>query len=48
MFGSLDEQMKRDDAASSNSRERWLKYATVVLLSILMFGGLYGTILLLE
>jgi hypothetical protein len=48
MFSSLEEQIKRDDASSSNSRERWLRYSTIVIVSILAFGGLYAGILLLE
>jgi hypothetical protein len=48
MFSSLDEQMKRDEATTSSSRERWFRYATVVVASILVFGGLYAGIMLLE
>jgi hypothetical protein len=48
MFSSLDEQMKRDGAASANSRERWLTYAIIAVASILVFGGLYAGIMLLE
>ena len=48
MFNSLDEQIKRDDAAATTKRERWLKYAGVLLLSVLLFGGLYAAIRFLE
>ena len=41
MFDSLDENFKRDDQATSNPRERWLRYAAVLLVSLLAFGGLY-------
>ena len=47
MFNSLDEQMERDDATSSTSRERWISYGTIAIVSILVFGGLYASILLL-
>ena len=46
MFSSLDEQMKLDEATSSTSRERLLRYAGVAIASILVFGGLYAGILL--
>lgn len=46
MFSSLDEQMKLDDATTSSSRERWFKYASVAIVSLLIFGGLYAGILL--
>lgn len=41
MFDSLDEQMKNDDAKVSTSRERLMKWLLVVLVSIVVFGGLY-------
>ena len=48
MFNSLDEQMKRDEAKTSNPRERWFRYASIAIVSILVFGGLYAGIMLLE
>ena len=48
MFNSLDEEMKRDDQDTSTPRERWLRYAVVLLLSVVLFGGLYAGIRLLE
>ncbi len=48
MFNSLDEQMKRDDATSTSSRERWLTYASVAIVSLLVFSGLYAGIMLFE
>jgi hypothetical protein len=48
MFNSLDEQMKRDDATSSSSRERWIRYASIAIVSILVFGSVYAGIMLLE
>jgi hypothetical protein len=48
MFNSLDEEMKRDDQATSTPRERWLRYAGVLLVSAVLFAGLYTCIRFLE
>ena len=48
MFESLDEKMHRDDRNSSTSQQRWLRYAAVLLLSGVLFGGLYAGIRFLE
>jgi len=48
MFNSLDEQIKRDDDATSTPRQRGLYYVTVLLVSILLFVGLYAGIRYLE
>lgn len=48
MFTSLDEEIKRDSDAVSTPKERWLRYAAVLLLSAMLFGGLYAGIRLLE
>jgi hypothetical protein len=48
MFNSLDEEIKRDDQATSTPRERWLRYAAVLLVSAVLFGGLYAGIRFLE
>lgn len=48
MFNSLDDEIKRDDEASSTPRERWLLYAVVLMVSIVLFGGLYTGIRFLE
>lgn len=48
MFDSLDDQMKRDDAREVSSTERWLRYAAVAVVSILVFGGLYLGVRLLD
>ena len=47
MFDGLDEEIARDDRQTS-PRERWLRYAAVLLLSIALFGGLYFGIKFLE
>ena len=48
MFNSLDEEIKRDDQATSTSCERWLRYVGVLLVSAVLFGGLYAGIRFLE
>jgi hypothetical protein len=48
VFNSLDEEIKRDDQATSTSQERWLRYMAVVLVSVVLFGGLCAGIRFLE
>ncbi len=48
MFDSLDDEIKRDEKATSTPGQRWLRYATVLLASIILFGGLYAGIRLLD
>jgi hypothetical protein len=40
--------MKRDDDAVQTPQERWARYAAVLLISVLLFGGLYAGIRYLE
>jgi hypothetical protein len=44
MFTSLDEEIKRDDQASTTPRERRLFYIMVLLISGILFSGLYAGI----
>jgi hypothetical protein len=48
MFDSLEEKIKHDDAAEISPRERVAKGVVISILSILLFGGLYYAIRLLE
>ena len=48
MFDSLDEQMKHDVEETTTKRERLLRWALVALTSVLLFGGLYMGVRLLE
>jgi hypothetical protein len=48
MFTSLEEEIKRDDQATSTPRERRLFYAVVLLVSAILFSGLYAGIKYLE
>ena len=41
MFDSLDEQIKLDSHKSSSNTERMVRWLLIVLVSILVFGGLY-------
>ncbi|MBK9170541.1 MAG: hypothetical protein IPM24_24195 [Bryobacterales bacterium] len=48
MFDSLSDRMKQDDEAAVTTRERVLRWVAVSVLSILIFGGLYLGLLLIE
>ena len=41
MFESLDDQMAHDEAAVTTKKERIIRYVTIVVVSLLVFGGLY-------
>ena len=41
MFESLDEQIKLDEHKASSNTERLIRWALIVLLSVVVFGGLY-------
>lgn len=48
MFESLDEQMKLDEHKSTSNKERMLRWILVVLVSVLVFGGLYWGVHLMQ
>lgn len=49
MFDSLDDQMKHDDAAEGTTRTgRLVRWIAVIVVSIIVFGGLYFGVSLLE
>ncbi len=48
MFDSLDDQMKMDEAKESTRTERWLRWTAVGVVSVLVFGGLYFGMHLLQ
>jgi len=48
MFDSLDEQMKQNDAVGTSKAERTFKWAAVAIVSVLVFGGLYMAIQMME
>ena len=41
MFDSLADRMKEDDAKVTTNKERIVRYITVLLISAVVFGGLY-------
>jgi hypothetical protein len=48
MFDSLDEQMKHDDQVGATKKEQMFKWAAIVVISVLVFGGLYLAIQMME
>jgi hypothetical protein len=48
MFDSLADRIREDDHKEVNQTERILRYLVVAVLSILIFGGLYMGIRMLE
>lgn len=48
MFDSLDDKIKHDDAVEVTTRERLVKGVVIAVLSILLFGGLYFAVRMLE
>jgi hypothetical protein len=48
MFESLDDRMKQDDAEVSTPKERIAKWILVGVVSLVLFGGLYMGVRLLE
>lgn len=46
MFDSLSDRIKADEAV--NTTERAIRWAAVAVLSLLLFGGLYFGVRLLE
>jgi hypothetical protein len=48
MFDSLADRIREDDQKEVNNTERYIRWAAVVVLSIVLFGGLYMGVRLLE
>jgi len=48
MFDSLADKMKEDDKAQVSTTEKAVRGLAVAVLSILLFGGLYFAVRLLE
>ena len=48
MFDSLSDRIKADEHIAVNNTERVIRWAVVLVLSILLFGGLYFGVRLLE
>ena len=41
MFDSLSDRIKQDDQLEGNKLERYLRWGLVIVLSFVLFGGLY-------
>jgi len=48
MFETLEDQMKIDEQKATTKRERLIRWALIVLLSIILFGSLYFGIHLIQ
>ena len=48
MFDSLADQMKHDEQAQISAKERTLRWFAVAVLSVLVFGGLYYGVQMLQ
>jgi len=48
MFDSLDDQMKIHEQKESSPTERYVRWAIVAVISVLLFGGLYYGVRMLE
>jgi hypothetical protein len=48
MFDSLDEQIKLDEHRSSSNMERTIRWLLIVVLSVIVFGGLYWGVHLMQ
>lgn len=48
MFESLADRIKQDEQNEVRSTERFVRWAVVAILSVLVFGGLYFGVRMLE
>ena len=48
MFDSLADRMKQDEKLEVNSTEKTLRLIAVAVISVLLFGGVYFVVRLLE
>jgi hypothetical protein len=48
MFDSLDDQMKHDSKLENTPKERVIKYLMIAVLSLVVFGGVFFGVRLLE
>ena len=48
MFESLDETMRHDAKEASSAKERILLWISVAIVSVVVFGGLYVGVRVLE
>jgi hypothetical protein len=48
MFDSLADRIRQDERREVNNTERYIRWAAVIVLSLVLFGGLYMGVRLLE
>ena len=48
MFDSLADRIKQDEHAEVNNTERIIRYLVILLVSVLLFGGLYYGVKMLD
>ena len=48
MFESLEEHIRHDDAVEKTSKERIVEGVVIAVLSVLLFGGLYFAVRMLQ
>lgn len=48
MFDSLADRMKADENLAVNKTERYLRWALIAVVSVVLFGGLYMGVRFLE
>ena len=48
MFDSLADRIREDDRKEVNNTERYIRWAAVLVISVVLFGGLYIGVRLLE
>ncbi len=48
MFDSLADRIKEDEHKTVNSTERLIRWLVVAVISVLVFGGLYYAVRMLE
>ncbi|MCU1238173.1 MAG: hypothetical protein JWP63_6140 [Candidatus Solibacter sp.] len=48
MFDSLADRMREDEHQEVSTTERYVRWAAVIVISVVLFGGLYMGVRLLE
>ena len=48
MFDSLADRIRADEHQQVTNTERYIRWAAVIVISVLLFGGLYMGVRLLE
>jgi len=48
MFETLDERIKQDEQDTISPREKYMKWAMTLVVTVLLFGGLYVGMLMME